>query len=251
MIITNFFLWMMLTNFLFTLLFIIVGFTLFMTALVLFVPINYAVLAEKAEKGEKVEKVEKNEKIEENSEKIEVFAKITWLFGIIAFIWQNNTINIKIAFYKKNISLDDFTIAEKPQKKRTITVRKKKSSKKKLNTKFLLTNLNIKAIILLGVNFARRTVKVIKPRKFKLNATIGLEDPCNTGQLLGFCEAFLWAAGLQNNVRLRADFAQPTLNFNLDLVGKFISFSFVRLTIWLILHSDFKKFTQTIRSAYD
>ena len=184
---------------------------LFLAALSLFAPIEYEIKAEKEAVGNPALKA----------------FRISWLFGCLRIVYDGIKLKITVFWF--------FLLKSKKKKRR----RKKAKSKKKKSEKPVAEKparspmSRIKEILcfpnktLLWKHFIRlikRLLRALKPRKFILTAEIGLDDPAETGLLLGFLGIISGIWGIP--MAIVGNFNEKTLKFNLYAEDRFMPWSF-------------------------
>ena len=163
-------------------------------------------------------------------------AKVSWFFKLLRvhyfYISAENELEtdltVKIGFY--NLPMKDSEPDKKPLKE-----------KKPVFSKQTLTNLDIKPMILLGIEFMKKLWGKLRPKHFRIRGVVGLNDPCATGQFIGAYEAAAGALNLRKNVDLQGDFSQSKLEMELKLAGRFAIASILGPCIWLVFQKPFRE----------
>ncbi|MCL2400803.1 MAG: hypothetical protein FWC91_13785, partial [Defluviitaleaceae bacterium] len=148
-------------------------------------------------------------------------------------------------FYK----MDPFSKSStsKPDKK------EKHPNKKSLplrlsNVQYLLTNIDIKSIITLGIMLLKKICKKIRPRHLSVRGMVGLKDPCTTGQFIGIYEAVVGAIGLSESIHLKGDFDKESLKLDGKLSGRFSIVSLIGPVIWFSLQKPVREGIKILKS---
>lgn len=168
-------------------------------------------------------------------------AKVTWLFRLLRVYYDVNPgepvsenkqdFVIKIGMYK----LPPFKPSKKEEDK------KYKFPFDLSSLKSDLTNIDIKSIVSLGILFTKKVIKKVAPKYFYVRGIVGLSDPCQTGQFIGFYEAATHATGLRQNIDIEGDFNQQHLNLDLKMAGRFSLASLFSTCIWLIWQKPIRR----------
>ena len=155
-----------------------------------------------------------------------VNTKVSWLFRFVKLLYSytedESTFVLKIGLYK----IDLLQPSKRPKKKET---KKHKKSKFKVG----LTKVDIKSIMSLGILFIRKLFATVKPKYFRVQGVVGLNDPYSTGRFIGYYEAFSSALGLRSAIDIYGDFSQKKLELDLNVFGKFSIGQVLWLAIWL------------------
>ena len=170
--------------------------------LILFVPIRYQVCGNLGVKNE-------------------IIAKVRWL--LFKAVYENSDLTIKIGPYKLPISADKL-LEEKPKSKTS------GFTMPKLN----LTKLNIKSIASLGIILFKKLWRRIKPSFFYIKGTVGFNDPCTTGQFIGFYEILANYIGFRSAVDLKGDFCDNRIDLDIKMSGGFAVASLAWPALWFI-----------------
>ena len=167
-------------------------------------------------------------------------AKVNWFLFRLKYDYGSagSVFKMKIGPYV----LPDEKLKENRLKKRLKKKLKKKQKEKKkgklhfklVDTKSALSNLDIKTIVSLGIILAKRLLKCLAPRFFKVQGVVGFEDPCNTGQFIGLYEAFACAAGVRRAIDIQGNFSQKAFEADIKIAGRFAIASLLRHMLWFI-----------------
>lgn len=174
----------------------------------------------------------------------EVSAKISWFFRLFRVNYEESDFVVKIGPYKVPASKFAMPVKKKPKDKKL----KSKDEFKLSDLPSMLTNFDIKPIISLGMILIKKLLKKVAPAHFKVQGTVGLDDPCATGQFIGFYEAATSACGLREAIDLKGDFSQKHLDLELKMSGRFAVASLLGPCIWFVfqkpVRAGIKKFKQ-------
>jgi len=153
--------------------------------------------------------------------KNEVIARVRWLFFIRA-VYENSDLTIKIGPYK--LSLDGF--------EEKVSTESKSPGFTLSGIK--LTKLNIKSIASLGIILIKKLWRKIKPKYFFIKGVVGFDDPCTTGQFIGFYEICANAMGFRRAIDLKGDFCEKRIDLDMKMAGGFAIASLAGPVIWFI-----------------
>jgi hypothetical protein len=126
-----------------------------------------------------------------------------------------------------------------PKRKKKKDIEKQDIKKPDFSRK-LLTKLDIKSIISVVIEFSKKLWRKLKPKYVNIRGIVGLNDPCATGQFLGWYEAITCALGLRKAIILQGDFTQTKLELELKLAGRFSVASLLGPCIWLYLQKPIR-----------
>ena len=163
----------------------------------------------------------------------EVYAKITWFFRLLSVCYSYTS--AETVFFAK---IGPYTIPLNllpASSKRNAQQKAVEASFKLSDIRPLLTSLDIKSIISLGIILIKKLMKRMKPKRFKLYGIIGFGDPCSTGQFLALYEAVVGAARLRSAIDLQGDFIKKKFALELNMAGCFTIASMIGPMIWFIL----------------
>ena len=162
----------------------------------------------------------------------QVEARVHWLF-FVRFIYKDSIPQLKIGPYKLPMSfLDNLEKDEEKDEEEPPPTKGKSMGFKEI--KSLLTKLDIKSIISLGIMLLKKLWKKIKPKRLYIKGTVGFADPCTTGQFLGLYEACAHTLGFRSSVDLTGDFNEKRLELDMKLAGGFAVASLAWPVIWFI-----------------
>jgi len=186
-------------------------------------------------------------------EQTKITAKVSWFFNLFRMRYayeseksQASTFAIKIGFYNvpvDSLSSDKFMKKDKPKDED-----KKGFSMSFSDAKEKMEKLDIHSIVSLGIMLIRKLCKKIAPKRLMVQGTVGLKDPCATGQFIGFYEAAAGAVGLRHSIDLAGDFNQKILALNLKLAGRFAIASLLWPFIWFILQKPVRNGIKIMKS---
>ena len=89
-----------------------------------------------------------------------------------------------------------------------------------------------------------RIWKDIKPRRFKVNVLLGMEDPATTGQVVGYC-AMLYP--LHNgNIVIVPDFEQSQFEADFSMKGKITVYVYLMVAYTLLFNKNIKHFKKCL-----
>jgi hypothetical protein len=106
----------------------------------------------------------------------------------------------------------------------------------------MLENPHISPVISTVFKLLKKLYKKIKPKRFKVQGTIGFGDPCSTGQFIGLYEAYSNAAGLRNAIDLKGDYEQNIHDVDIDISGRFSLISIIIPFVWFITRQEVRDF---------
>jgi hypothetical protein len=115
--------------------------------------------------------------------------------------------------------------------------------------KFLLTELDIKSIISLGIMLVRKLYARVKPKHLFVFGVVGFSDPCYTGQFLGLYEAVTCSAGLRRDIDLRGDFGRKNFELDLKVAGHFAIAALMVPSIWFIMQKPVRDGIKIIKNT--
>ena len=98
----------------------------------------------------------------------------------------------------------------------------------------ILTKIAPKTIMALLLRFLQKLVRRLKPKRLRIRGIVGLDDPAQTGLLMGLYEAVSGGTSLARAVDLRPDFERPVLEARWDVTGRFSVFGLLMPVLWLI-----------------
>jgi len=150
-----------------------------------------------------------------------VMAKASWMFFVRA-VYENSDLSINIGPYKLPLSFDDSPSEEEP------------SSQGFALPKLNFTKLNIKSIASLGIILIKKLWKKIKPQYFYIKGIVGFDDPCTTGQFVGFYEICANTVGFRKAIDLKGDFSGKHIELDMKMNGGFAIASLAGPVIWFI-----------------
>ena len=155
-----------------------------------------------------------------------IYAKVSWFFRLFRATYEESVFTMKIGPYA--LPTDRPAKPPKPPKFG-------KKPKQKVNIKSLLTNLDIKSIISLGIIFMKKLFKKIAPSHFQVRGVVGFANPCTTGQFMGLYEAAAHAMGLRKAIDLQGNFCQEHFELDVKMSGCFAIAPLLGIMIWFIL----------------
>jgi len=171
--------------------------------------------------------------------KNEIVAKVRWLFFVKAE-YENSDLSVKIGPYKLPISIDELPEEKQKSKDKTSAF-----SFPKLN----LAKLNIKSIASLGIILFKKLWRKIKPQYFFVKGIIGFDDPCTTGQFIGFYEIFANALGFRRAIDLKGDFCDKRIDLDIKMAGGFAVASLAGPTLWFIWQKPVRDSLKILRKG--
>ena len=169
----------------------------------------------------------------------EVSAVVSWMFLfriLYEYSPEDSVFVVKAGPYKVPASLLSFPAMGKKEEEKD-----DESSFKFSDIKTLLTNLDIKSIIPLGIILMKKLCKKILPRHLHVRGVIGLSDPFSTVQFISFYEAISGAANLRSAIDICGDFSQKRLEMDLKMSGRFAVVSLLWPVLWFILQKPVRK----------
>ena len=170
---------------------------------------------------------------------IAINAKASWMY-LVRFFYMykkaESSFIVKIGPYEVPIESIAGKISKWEKKPK-----KDEPSFKISDLKPLLTNLDIKSIIPLGIIMIKKMFKKIMPRKLNVCGVIGLDDPFSTVRFLSVYEAVSGAAGIRNSVDLRGDFTQKVVDMDLLVSGRFAIASLMWPVFWFVLQKPVRR----------
>ena len=157
---------------------------------------------------------------------VSLYAKVRWLF--MCGTWEGDDLIVKIGPYK----LPDFEPSKKKDKTEPFDWASSRS---------LLTNLDIKSIISLGIILVKKLLKKIAPHHFYVRGVVGFDCPCATGQFIGMYESVAHAVGVRDQVNLSGDFCGKNIELDLKISGRFAVASLLGPCLWFIFQKPIRK----------
>lgn len=173
-----------------------------------------------------------------------ITARISGFFRLVgvffAYTDSETAFLIKIGPYKLDPSSAKFKKKEQPAKKEPhLNIS---------NVQYLLTKLDIKSIITLGIMLLKKISKKIRPKYLNIRGVVGLKDPCATGQFIGIYEAVVASVGLSESIDLRGDFDKESLKLDGKLAGRFSIASLIGPVIWFALKKPVREGITILKS---
>jgi len=166
-------------------------------------------------------------------EDINFTARVGWLFNLISIEYiyspEATSLRIRPSFIKKRAETKE---AKKTDEKVGID----------FNIGAVLENPYINSAVSAVVKLLKKLYKKIKPKYFKVKGTIGLGDPCSTGQFIGLYEACSNAAGLRSAIDLKGDYEQSIHDVDIDISGRFSLISIIMPFIWFVTRHEIRDF---------
>ena len=154
--------------------------------------------------------------------KNELSAKASWLFFLKAD-YEDSDLCIKIGPYKKLLSTEALIEKETDSEPTSFSL-----------PKINFAKLNIKSILSLGIILIKKLWKRIKPQYFFVKGVVGFDNPCTTGQFMGFYEIFSNALGFRPAIDLKGDFCDTRMDLDIEMNGSFAIASLAGPVIWFI-----------------
>lgn len=112
------------------------------------------------------------------------------------------------------------------------------NEKKRLLIEFFREEENKKGIHSLW-NSLQHVLKHIKPKRLKGDLEFGMDDPCQTGQVLGIAGVLFSIYG--QGISIRPNFEEPCLKGEVFIKGRIQVFTLLRICIKLLLDDNFKQ----------
>lgn len=106
--------------------------------------------------------------------------------------------------------------------------------------KEFVTDENNKALFHFLVEQLKALIKVIRPKKYRINARIGFEDPATMGKVLAYVSIFYGMSGV--DLSLEPVFGENVKEGSIFLKGNICIFSVLRIALRVYRNEQFKKF---------
>lgn len=145
---------------------------------------------------------------------------------------SNTNLTILVRKFKRILSL----IAD--------SLRKVKGAKEKLfkkinHIKELVTDEENKAFLAFIIQRLKELLKLLKPKKYKIDLHFGFEDPSTTGKILMYLSVLYGLTGL--DMKINPDFEEEVKEGEILLKGSFQLFFLVIIVVKLFLNKKFKE----------
>lgn len=106
--------------------------------------------------------------------------------------------------------------------------------------KEFVTDEDNKALFHFLVEQLKALIKVIRPKKYRINARIGFEDPATMGKVLAYVSIFYGMSGV--DLSLEPVFGENVKEGSIFLKGNICIFSVLRIALRVYRNEQFKKF---------
>ena len=106
--------------------------------------------------------------------------------------------------------------------------------------KEFVTDEDNKALFLFLVEQLKALIKVIRPKKYRINARIGFEDPATMGKVLAYVSIFYGMSGV--DLSLEPVFGENVKEGSIFLKGNICIFSVLLIALRVYRNEQFKKF---------
>lgn len=157
-------------------------------------------------------------------EHTDVTARFSWFFWLFRVLYTDSEVTVKIGPY--TVPEDKISGAASSFIKTDADEDKKPPD---IDWRMVLTNLDKKSIISLGIILLKKLFRQLAPRQFFLSGVVGFGNPGTTGLFLGACQAVL---GKSESIHLQGDFCESRFEMVLKMNGYFSIASLLWPCIW-------------------